>query len=288
MSTLSIENDQIMLPTDGFIYRRSLEKQLIDDVQKGGERWPDSQGSYNSSSHSLIDQKLLSQEHYQKMVSLELEPPTLHDQLRKFITRLKEIKPAEQPVIILDIGGGAGLSWGQTAALFEEDVKSGTVAFVVSNLSWTKEQFINPNQLIAGTQYIHYLNTPFRQLCRQSINLPDGRVVPLRGAVDIAHECQSLTRWSQVPEVDILSVYGLLSEYGSYYVAPLNTPCKYTKAADVGANQYERQMAVIKTHNLLQRKYGLRSITKVERGDFAGAELLYKVFRKINAPEVEI
>lgn len=260
---------------EGFWERLQIEQEFIHSARERDERWPYVTGFYKNPEFALVSQSLLPCE------SSEVdgkEPPTFHDYLRYWIPKLKAFIPINRPLVLLDIGGGEGHSWATTAAKFEADIQSCVLAFVVSNLSWSPTEYAPERSLI------HYINSTFRKLCGQSITLPDGRVLPLRGNVDLIHESHSLTKWSQVPELDILAIPGLLSSIGSYFISYCNRPCRYDLTRNSLDNQRQRIAAVESTWRLLEHKYNLKLVDKVEHGYYAGLDLLYKVFKRPTAP----
>lgn len=267
--------------------RLQLEKEMVEGIQGHGECWPDSLGEYRYPQHSLINQLRLTTPLYEK-ISQEFEAPNFHNRLHSFVHRLLQDRPINQPVLLLDIGGGAGLTWMSVASDFREEIRASKIAFIVSNLAWALGPSPDPEIVNPEPELVHYVNSVFRKLCTQSVTLPDGHILPLRRNVDLVHECQSLTRWSQVPELDILSVYRLLSRKGTYFIASPGAPCKYTRAASPEDNHRQRQAAVTTAHRLLQSKFGLKQVTQVEDGEYAGAHLLYTVFKQPEAPLVTI
>lgn len=270
-----------------FISRLKIGREYTTRIKENGEKWPFSQGLYCDSDHALVNLLHLPADLYQKM-DFSTEPPTFHSHLGIFIKKLIQTKPSNEPVVALDIGGGAGLTWAMTAANFGEEVKAGKVIFAVSNLVWSKEQFANPYQKTFDSGLVHYISSTFRGLLRKSITLPNGDILPLKGVADLIHESQSLTRWSQVPELDILSLSRLISPYGTYFISHPTTPCLYDQVTNARQNQIQRENVIRQVHRLLQSKYGFRSILQVEDGEFAGSGLLYSIFRKSKAPRIEI
>lgn len=269
-------------PGKGFTYRRQLERELMAHIKQHGEPWPISLGLYNSYEHSLVNHLGLPPHLYDRT------PATFHDGLGQFIEDLIETKPATEPIVVLDMGGGAGSTWRETAKCFEKEVLSGKVVFVLSNLAWSPERFISSDQNLPGSGLVANVSAAFRKLCSQSITLPSGQNLSLRRNVDLVHESQSLTRWSQVPELDMLSICGLLSPYGLYFVAHPGVPCKYNLVEDPKENLIYRQAAVNQTQSLLQSRYGMKRVLEVESGEYAGATLLYSVFKKTQAPKIRV
>lgn len=282
-------NGVIFKPAAGFPDRLKIDREFIERVVREGEKWPECSGLYQNPDHnSLINQKRLSPTLYENLLSKDIQTPTFHDQLRVWVEDLRRIKPATEPVIVLDIGGGAGLTWSITAKYFEADIKLGRVAFVVSNLAWTPEQFHDSENPVPGAELVSFINSTFKKLPALSLDLPENQNLPLNGSVDLIHESQSLTRWSQIPEVDIPAVASLLSDYGSYFIAPRNHPCAYQVITETKLNQKHREMGVEIAHRIIQTNYGLQQISEAEEGIYRGAELLYKVFSKQRAPQLKI
>jgi hypothetical protein len=180
------------------------------------------------------------------------------------------------------------LAWAVTAAQYEDSIKSGQLTMVVSNLDWTPEKFLDTDSEVPEREIVDYKQCTFRELMCQTIILPNGREIPLKGNVDVLHESHSLSRWSQVPELDMLIVPQLLSVQGTYFISPTSTPCFYDMLENRRVNQAQRKMAVDITRRALQRDFGLVKVQKVEAGLFTGVDMLYTAFRRSEAPEVEI
>lgn len=288
MGTVLLETRPSFPIAEGFASRLELEKGIFDCIKQHGEKWPLCSGLYNSCANSLIDLMRIPSRLYTKIANLV--PPTFHCRLEKFVEHYKSIKPANQPIIILDLGGGQGQSWTATASFFKDDIKAGKVAFLVSNLTGIPTSNNETAKVNRNEIPVHFVESPFRQLCVQEITLPNGQVLPLEGNVDLVHDCNSLTRWSLVPELDIPSVCSLLSKQGSFFIAPGNKPCRYDRLNHLEAtvNQSQRWAAVNMCYYLMQERYGLLDIDHVESGEYQDAGLLYKVFRKQEAPLITI
>jgi hypothetical protein len=276
-----------------FVGRLKQHHATLQTLRDHGEKWPKGLGLYQDADHSLINQLQLSVESLRKLNSRAIEPPTFHDHLVKFVEKINNTKPKSHPLIILDLGGGAGITWSNAAYHFRREINQGRMAFVVTNLNWSPQQFLAEGrkqtdkrvQINAeGLRLVQYINSTFGELPTRSIALANGNAVTLRGNVDLVHESRSLTSWSHIPEVDIQSVQELLSPYASYFIAPQNSPLSYGDRT----NQNQREIAIRSSHASLQRVHGLRQVPKVEAGTFRGMGLLYTIFRKQAAPRIEI
>lgn len=270
-----IEIDMHLDPVEGFNERLQLDRQLVNLVEQHGEKWPEIQGCYNDSGHSLIDQRQLPP----YLANLTTNPPTLHNYLIDFITRILQITSKDRPAVLLDIGGGIGSTWQIAADFFQEEVRASRLVFAVSNLTQLVEQRV---------PFVNYISSTFRNLVETTITLPNGQTIPLQDHVDFAHESHSLTRWSQVPELDIPAVGELLSPVGSYLITRPDSPYPYIPARDVRENQIQRTIAIGRARTWLQTTFGLRHVPVVEMGELQGAQLLPTIFRMPEAPKIEI
>lgn len=265
-------------PFAEFFSRLRIQHRIIDAVKKGGECWPYNSGSYQDCEHALLNQRSIGPDLSQKL-DQGLEFPNFHNYLPRLIGRLLRNSKTDKPVVLLDMGGGAGQTWREVAVSFEEEVKRGKLAFVVSNLAWP---------LTEGEKLVNFIDSTFHTIVKKTIILPNGEVLPLKRNVDVVHESQSLVRWSQIPELDIPSITRLLSDCGSYYISAPTTPCKYTPAENQEDNWRQRVTAMTQAFRWLQENYGLKRVVQVEAGEYDGADLLYRVFRRPMAPPVAV
>jgi hypothetical protein len=231
------------------------------------------------------------------------ELQSVHAFLSNRINSLR--REVKRPLIILDLGGGAGATVRELAFLYEEEVKESQMAFGVSNLvtndldNYTTEKArrTDPQSPYGrGKELVCNLRGSFSDLRHQTIRLANGMSVPLLGNVDIIHERYALTAWSKVPELDILHAASLLSPIGIYMVS--NDSITYPEGGELDNNILRRagisympdhgarREGVRQAHEYLQRPMGLKKVTRVETGPLAKQQLLYTVFKAPYAPRI--
>lgn len=208
------------------------------------------------------------------------------------IAHLLKVKVGK-PVIVLDIGAMIGMSWRRLANFYTDQVKAGKIVFVTSNLNNDLKTFIKERltrqekAFLAKTDsLIQSIEATPAELRRKKINLPNGTLVSLEHNVDIVHESFSMTAWGRTPDIDILRVPGLLSEYGMYYV-----PVEDTERMQLAVDNEERipiMLGIKLAHKQLQSIYGLRKVRRAEEGNMKGKRLNYIVFKKKNASPITV
>lgn len=206
-------------------------------------------------------------------------------------------KKVDQPVIAIDLGGMQGRSWLRLAKRFEKEVDNSKIAFIVTNLAydpkkWAEEKYPSKRygQIMEESGHlVHFLNLTVYKARRTSIQLKNGRKVPLQGNTDIVNERFSVHHWSYVPEIEIVEAASLLSSFGIYvidggdgFLDPL--PNVYLSDGD-------RSQGIVLAHEEICKRFGLLNITNVEKGDYEsynfGLRRFFYLFRKPDAPPVE-
>jgi len=220
---------------------------------------------------------------------------------------LKNRAESGKPVVILDFGGGRGLSMIRLATKHKEDIKNGILVCVVSNLGYADDdgsgltiadmmevdnakneqkhysesdiKFVKENQNL-----VKFIDALACELPIISIQTPKGSL-SLDGNVDIIHESFAV-KHTQAPDV-ALSVFGtILSDQGTFFLnaqhrthgASGNIALSDGRILDIGNSAYEdsRDVALKVGHEILQQKYKLKSPFKT---------LGYKVYTKSSAPD---
>lgn len=194
-------------------------------------------------------------------------------------------KYPDKPVIFLDLGGMAGLSWCRLANQYKDLVAKGHLAFVVTNLAFrpeqdlkrlttlTKEQlmFIKTNQHL-----IHYIQTDARSISKQTVLL-NGQTIPLQGNVDLIHESLSVSDHSLVPEWDTGATVSELASPQCIYLSTSGNPIvDFTHSQAV----YDQRVEGKKLALLNIASSGFLEVSQVEQGARRGSTLAYTVLRK--------
>src|SRR6185369_13522978 len=205
----------------------------------------------------------------------------LHD------TALQLLKTRKRPLVMLDLGGGAGASWNRLAIALEDEIEQSRIALVVSNIAATPEQQLQRFDAVAKDipplaknfdtdimrtlldeteGLVHYVTGPFFSLRMQHITLPNGQKIRLEENTDFIAELRSLTKHTKTPELDLAIVGFLLSEFGMYTVPNhdvllINEKSPFTQ---------ERREGIQIGHRMLEQQFVLRRIYTAESGRFAG------------------
>lgn len=207
-----------------------------------------------------------------------------------YASRTQELLDAGgKPVVLLDAGGMAGLSWCRLANRFRNEVAQGRAVFAVSNIAFDPARDLayidNFTEEEAGfirksSELVHYLQSDAVGLSEQVIETPQGSI-PLQGNVDLINEVSSITFHSQVPERDIVAAtVPLCSNRGSYFVYDSNPSIYFGgSVSDFHARQSGIGLAreEIKRNGLMQVKY-------IEAGRKKGRTLSFDAFRMKDAP----
>lgn len=168
----------------------------------------------------------------------------------------------DESELFVDVGGGMGVTAQRLAVYFEDAVKQSKIAFAVTNLR--SPHYVDaggktaPNERLqkASQGSVHFIGTPFSQLFRQSVLLPNDRTLPLKGNVSLIHEKLALTAWSQVPELHIRQIGHLLVARAGLYMVPridILNPRRIAKHAYCD----DQVRGIGLTHVALERDFGI-------------------------------
>lgn len=212
---------------------------------------------------------------------------------RRQIQQQLDSQEENQPVNVLDIGGGVGLSWRKLSLYYEDLVREGRMSFIVSNLHQIDTNLAKVDgDLVRKTNgLVHYVSGTFDTLGDQTITTSAG-VIPIRGNIDIAHENLSLTSWGKIPEVDIPEVANYIRPNGLYIVPEADTRqlnSKYSSSL-ARATHFPQEIAdrlegIAIAHQRLE-DIGLRRETCIETGSKKGERTSYIMFKGRNAPPI--
>ncbi len=142
--------------------RMKLAERLRSDSRKRGSitdyRWDNYRGDYAANSMELV----------------------LEQQVRGLLRG----RSLGQPLVVVDFGGGRGVTFSRLATTFEQNVKREEIAFVVTNLA---RQPNRPGGLV------HFLRADAEELLDARLRLPSGTEIPVVGNVALMHERLALT-----------------------------------------------------------------------------------------------
>lgn len=211
----------------------------------------------------------------------------LHDLTGKLL----DSKPKGEPVILIDIGGGAGLSWSRLAQVFEREVRESRLAFVVTNLLLERADVLRKYGSEAGPlseslNLVSYISGEFGSLRGKSIVLPNDRKITLEKNVDLAHDRKAPTAWSKVPERDVSGIGHLISRWGMYLVS--NTDLKTLQAVASPEEERDRIEGIRLAHRHLESAFALQRVVTAEAGQAKGKQLTYTIFKTSDSPLINL
>ncbi len=280
---------------------KQLERERL--ARRRGERKIFSLGSYNQAEDNVISGYHPIREVSTRrsgLVTLSGYEVFLYDTAQQLL----KSKP-DSPVIIFDVGGGAGNTFSRLAMTMQQEVEDSRIAFVVSNLMATPEEQIGTHRLMrlrgnspvrydlnrisseldAARDSIHFINGRFGNLHRQTITLPNRTQVDLNGNVDFLNEKYSVSTHSYIPESDITRMAGMLSPYGIYSVN------QGSMVDDTITDFFipQRRQGIEHAHRAIQTDFGLRRVTTIEAGRFEGKTLAnHQIFKAPQAPLIVV
>ncbi len=198
------------------------------------------------------------------------------------IEKKKQVDGDNSPLVVVDFGGGDGMSMVKLAAAFREKVKEKKAFFIVSNLAYqpdkaisrmtsfrpSEERFITDNQ-----ELVNYGRTDARELIQQSVKLSDGSQFPLKGHIDLLHE-RYVLQWDELADVDTIILGRNMSSYGIMLLANID---KYLKSC--GASGLPED--VLKK---VQMGYSNLQLIGVKKYDFGNRPSNYELFHQVKAP----
>jgi len=268
---------------------RLNEQKAFEEKEVTESRWQFATGSYDRNSTPLITTRAtLPNKALIKSIERDITKwlnDYVHDNL--------VYEPDVNPLILLDIGGGMGMTWTRMAYDYQNEVEQGLVAFVVSNLGRNPLEIADARGfdldedhiLTKGKPFVHHLISPFYNLKNQVITLPNDRKIPLNGNTSLVHERLALTSWSRTADIDIVNVAELLTPKGIYVVPKANIE----QPGDDNDKKTERLRvsAIEHGHQTLQEQ-GLRRVGIAEAGKFKGKEMDYVMFCRKEAGLVTV
>ncbi len=130
-------------PAPNFQERLALQDEFVTAAlsNPGGERYNWTSGDYRDIEYATSAEP--TSEPGQMMSGEAVK----HEELIKNLVDSSLVASSGEPVIVLDIGGGVGISWARLAQQYEDDITQGRVVFAVSNLAGTPDSFLEPNQM---------------------------------------------------------------------------------------------------------------------------------------------
>lgn len=266
--------------------RLGMEAEHLARMQANGENnWEWTGGDYSGAELAMfpLDQMTAAP------ASDELGP---HEEFLSSVISRQLAEYPDRPVLALDMGGGLGATWARIAQRFENEVQSGRVVLVVSNLTESGRSGFQPRsadgtpldgptlEMIRDTHekgLVQFVSGTVDDLSQATVELPDGQHLPLHNNVTLLHESRSVTAWSKVPERDIPKAAELIADGGVYLVSDLDTQTVQ------GAKSYNEERARVAGIQLAHQALiqdGLLLQTEGSIGANVGRHLGWLIFTK--------
>ncbi|HEC67095.1 MAG TPA: hypothetical protein ENI23_17600 [bacterium] len=183
----------------------------------------------------------------------------------------------EYPIIVLDFGGGFGISMIELAEKYEKDVLAGSIVFAVSNIETEMPSEENAKLLLdthnlssthvdlwdKKKHLIQYLQGDAEELQRCAVRGVDGQSIPLAGNVNILHEHYALCH-SYIVDHDLPALGRLMYTNGG--VMFIHSNSLELSVMRVG-NVVPRDLFQVGFDNL--RRAG-HIVSAINEGDFQG------------------
>lgn len=285
---------------EGLLDRIKLQQQAESNLRIDGEQWFKSALGYYDN-ENLIDSYTATRtvrNTKDQEITLKGYEVFLYDTALALIEQKQE-----GPVVMLDLGGGAGGSWNRLAIALRDQIESSKLVLAVSNFTSDPEEQIRkfkdeaggPSHnrttecladLEAARGLVHFLKGSFFDMRMKRINLPNGNEVKLEGNTDFIHERLSLTSHSITPELDIPIIGFLLSRSGIYSIPNESLAPQRGRQSSKVMNQ--RRHGIMTGQRTLEDRFQLQRIVRVETGPYEGRNLKYRFFRARSAPPITI
>lgn len=161
--------------------------------------------------------------------------PLAVDQLRGMEETLYETiqellkKRSGQPVVAIDIGGMRSLSFVRLALKLQNEIAQGKVVLAVSNLAFNPDAPENPrskdrifidDEKVFWQKHrhlVHFIQANIAELQKRAVTLPDGRLLPLKGHLDVVHERCAMMH-GYVNDVDLALIARNVSRDGFFFL----------------------------------------------------------------------
>lgn len=284
--------------------QRIHRQQAIEkEMEISGNTWKWTLGDYTNDKYNLINNHTPTKEitygQGEKVVLKGYE-------VFLYNSALNLLKTKKTPVVMLDLGGGAGVSFNRLALALQDEIRNSQLALVISNLAATPEQQVQrfetlrtdtpiltqvhdtaeARRLVDDTaDLVHFVNGNALSLRMKQIALPNGSSIKLEDNIDFISEIRSLTKHTKTPELDLITIGFLLSRYGIYLVHNNDVALINDKAPFLE----ERRQGIQIGHRLLENSFGLQRVSTIETGPFEGQPLTnHHIFKSPQTPPITI
>lgn len=202
-----------------FNERRDLDKRHVQETRnKKEEGWGAGTGDYFLPFSKEQPMVFPPRKDQSELIGTEI---VLHKAMEKIVSERKSLGKSG-PAVFLDLGGMWGESWLRLADKFRDQIASGEVVFVVSNI------YLDPSVQETDSKYhakptietvalfkdlVTYVNGDVSELKNTKIKLKSGQEISLDKNISLIHETMALLHTS-IPEVDIPNLASMLDSDG--------------------------------------------------------------------------
>ncbi len=228
----------------------------------------------------------------------EDDPRLVNNFLAKRIGQLLET--ANEPVIVVDVGGEFGVTAAQLAGQYADAIDSNYLAVAVTNLAPTlqgHEHLLDPKvvdsvqeiRARAGSR-VQSITSNALELPNQMVTLKNGTEIPLRGKVALAHENASVRYWSLTPGIDAWRASQIVARNGLYMVDEVDCLAPHIVDCDdhptyIWYNERVKENAAVREE---MGRLGLSEITFVESGTYAWDRTFYLMIKGPEALPIDV
>jgi hypothetical protein len=201
------------------------------------------------------------------------------------------LEAAEKPVVVMDIGAGAGVTAMRLARQYKEEVRDSRLAVIVTNAGLQNYDYIDRLKDERGYEassllrdhLVRHITTDFSMGHGDIFKLPDGSVCNLNDGIDIVHERLSLTAWSDNVARNLQVLGDYLAPHSMYMV-----PFSDIRCTQPGGEDRVPTWEVDELHTQLCHARDLVRIDVCEEGPLAMHGLEYGILRGREALPVRI
>lgn len=293
-------------------FHKRLEKQRLENIKyrsmgkkESGEAWSFATGDYSrpvfsadfgtSTLMGVNEGIYRTEETKESLLGIEKS-------LEQMILQLLEKKDGGGPIVVLDFGGGLGLSFCRIAKILEKEINEGKIKLIISNIEQNfdihlaaKSRLANAGSDMSPITYalennlVAYVEAEltgndtedvksFRQL---KIKTESG-AIPIIGNVDLIHSRMSLVH-SNIPEFHIPRIFELLSQNGIFIDSSFSSREPSPIGSDSSLMNYETKPAFDIAYKKALTDFHLNRILQVETGPNKGKKLFSTILRKKNS-----
>ncbi|MCB9813233.1 MAG: hypothetical protein H6772_02385 [Pseudomonadales bacterium] len=219
--------------------------------------------------------------------------------LEQMILQLLEKKDGGGPIVVLDFGGGLGLSFCRIARILENEINEGKVKLIISNIEQNFDIHLAAESRLANVgldmspiiyalenNLVEYVEAEltgndtkdvksFRQL---KIKTESG-VIPLIGNVNLIHSRMSLVH-SNIPEFHVPRIFELLSQNGIFIDSSFSSREPSPIGNESSLMNYETKPSFDIAYERALTDFHLNRILQVEIGPNKGKKLFSTILRK--------